>query len=126
MSGLNEPNVVIKIGAEGGSITVITRASAGGVTEYSVRLRDQTLTFLAEDEADNVIRRDTQWSNSWSDVIASLGRWPWPMLVPLHVHADYADRVLLAVQQFRGGDGQPARESSVERWKVACRSKEED
>src|SRR5450759_3850176 len=27
-------------------------------------------------EADNVIRRDTQWSDRWDDVIASLGRWP--------------------------------------------------
>jgi hypothetical protein len=126
MSGLNEPNVVIKIGAEGGSITVVARASVGGVTEYSVRLRDQTLTFLAEGEADNVIRRDTQWSDRWDDVIASLGRWPWPMLVPLQVHPDYADRVLLAVEQYRGRDGEPARPQSVDRWTEACRSKEGD
>jgi hypothetical protein len=63
---------IIKIGAECGSITVVARTGAGGVTEYSVRLRDQTLTFLAEDEADNVIRRDTQWSDRWD---RSMGRW---------------------------------------------------
>ena len=122
VSGVNDSVVIIQIGAEGGSITVVARTSAGGVTEYSVRLRDQTLTFLAEGEADNVIRRDTQWSDRWDDVIASLGRWPWPMLVPLQVHSDYVDRVLLAVEQYRGRDGQPARESAVDRWKEACRS----
>jgi hypothetical protein len=77
VSGVNDSVVIIQIGAEGRSITVVARTSAGGVTEYSVRLRDQTLTFLAEGEADNVIRRDTQWSDRWDDVIASLGRWPW-------------------------------------------------
>jgi hypothetical protein len=65
VSGVNDSVVIIQIGAEGGSITVVTRASASGVSEYSVRLRDQTLTFLAEGEADNVIRRDTQWSDRW-------------------------------------------------------------
>lgn len=118
---MSEPVIIVEIGAEGGSITVVVRTGAGGVPEYSVRMRDQTLTFLAEDEVGTVIRTNTAWSERWEDVVASLGRWPWPMLVPVYVHGDYADRILLAVKNFRGRDGKPARESSVERWAEACR-----
>jgi len=62
MTDADEPMVIIEIGAEGGSITVVSRTSAEGVPEYSVRLRDQTLTFLAEDEVGTVIRSNTPWS----------------------------------------------------------------
>ncbi len=116
--------VIIRIGAEGGSITVVARISAGGDREYSVRLRDQTLTFLSNDEAGAEIRTSTAWSERWDDVVTSLGRWPWQMLVPLYVHADYADRVLSAVRGFKGRDGRPASASAIEMWAEACHSHE--
>lgn len=120
MTGFTETSAIIEIGAEGGSITVVARTGDGGSTEFSVRMRDQTLTLLSEDEAGPEIRRDSAWSERWEDVVASLGRWPWPMLVPQFVHADYRDRILMAVKNFRGRDGKPARESAVERWAEAC------
>jgi len=43
------------------------------------------------------------------------------MLVPQFVHADYADRILMAVKEFRGRDGKAVRESAIERWAKACR-----
>lgn len=117
---MDEPIVIVEIGAEGGSITVVARTTDAGIPEYSVRLRDQTLTFLAEDEAGTAIRTNTAWSERWGDVLASLRRWPWPMLVPRFVHADYTDRMLVAVREFRGRNGQPASESAIDRWTAAC------
>lgn len=118
---ISSPQIVLEIGAEGGSITVLTRVGDGGVAEYSVRLRDQSLTLLQGDEIDNEIRRDTAWTHSWDQAIVALGRWPWPMLVPLKIHPYYAERMLVAVKNYRGRDGRPATERGMERWAAACR-----
>lgn len=110
-----------EIGAEGGSITVVARPGEGGVTEYSVRLRDQTLKFLKGDDGGGEIRRDTAWTDSWDEVVTALGRWPWPMLAPVSVQAEYAERILAAVLSYRGRDGRPANERGVRRWREASR-----
>jgi hypothetical protein len=120
MSNSGADIVIIEIGAEGGSIKVLKRTVANGAAEYSVQLRDQTLKFLSEDEGGSEIRRDSAWSESWPDVIKSLGRWPWPMLYPMSIHPSYRERVLAEVEGFRRSNGQPASESAVRRWKEAC------
>jgi hypothetical protein len=125
MSSSIEINVVIEIGAEGGSIKVIRRTSDDGVAQYSVQLRDQTLTFLSEDEAGPEIRRDYAWTESLDEVLKTLGRWPWPMLYPIYVHPDFRTRVLSEVELYRRPDGRPARASAVERWNNVCSPSDE-
>jgi hypothetical protein len=120
MSSLTEPTVIIEIGAEGGSIKVLASTAKDGAVQYSVQLRDQTMTFLSGDEAGPEIRRDSAWTESWEQALKTLSKWPWPMLYPMYVHPDYRERVLSAVERYRRPDGQPARESAVERWKEAC------
>ena len=121
MSSLTGPATILEIGAEGGSIKVLGRPAVGGVIEFSVQLRDQTMTFLSEDEAGPEIRRDTAWTARWRQVLKALGKWPWPMLYPIYVHPDYRERILLEVGQYRRPDGRSAAESAVERWREACR-----
>jgi hypothetical protein len=58
---ISASQIVLKIGAEGGSITVLTRTGDGGIAEYSVRLRDQSLTLLQGDETD---RRPPNFSSA--------------------------------------------------------------
>jgi hypothetical protein len=120
MSSLTEPTVIIEIGAEGGSIKVLRRTADDGAEQYSVQLRDQTMTFLSGDEAGPEIRRDSAWTTSWEQVLKTLRKWPWPMLYPMYVHPDYRERVLSEVERYRRPDGQPARASAVERCKEAC------
>jgi hypothetical protein len=110
----------MEVGAEGGSIKVLSRTADDGAAQYSVQLRDQSMTFLSKDEAGPEIRRDYAWTVSWEQVVKTLGKWPWPMLYPVYVHPDFRERVLSQVKLYRGWDGQPARVSAVERWKKAC------
>jgi hypothetical protein len=120
MTYLTEPTIIIEIGAEGGSIKVLGRPASDGAVQYSVQLRDQTMTFLSGDEAGPEIGRDFAWTTSWEQVVKTLGKWPWPMLYPMYVHPDYRERVLSEVERYRRPDGQPAKPSAVERWKEAC------
>jgi hypothetical protein len=115
-----EPFVVVEIGAEGGGIKVLSRSSDDGCLEYSVTMRDQTLTFLAEDEGGAVIRRSTDWMGSWNDAVAVLDRWPWPMLHPLRIHPEFRYRVLVAVEGYRDRCGRAATGSAVSRWRKAA------
>ena len=113
MSIGNGQTVIIEIGAEGGSIKVLARTGADGKPEYCVMLRDQTFTFLAEDEAGNVIKRNTEWTESWDDAVAALGRWPWPRLSPRYVDPEYRARVLAAAREYMGRDGRPVDEAAI-------------
>jgi len=115
-----DSGAIIEIGAEGGSITVLSRLSATGTKEYSVQLRDQSLTLLSEDEGGGEIRRDSLWTENWNEVVKTLGRWPWPMLYPLYVDPEYRERILAAVRGFTRKDGQSAGASAIDRWKRAC------
>jgi hypothetical protein len=117
---MSNPEVIMEVGAEGGSIKVLSRSADDGAAQYSVQLRDQAMTFLSNDEAGPEIRRDYAWTASWEQVVKTLGKWPWPMLCPVYVHPDFRERVLSQVKLYRGWDGQPARASAVERWKKAC------
>ena len=117
---MSEEVVIVKIGAEGGSIKVLKRTSAGGAVEYSVQLRDQTLTILTGEESDGEIRHDSTWSENWTDAVRTLGRWPWPMLHPVYIDPEYRELVLSEVRAFKGRDGQPARPDAIERWGQAA------
>jgi hypothetical protein len=120
MSDTATSTVVLEIGAEGGSIRVLKQIAGSGTAEYSVQLRDQSLMLLSGKEGGGEIRRDSVWTENWNDVIKALGRWPWPMLYPMYVAPEYRERVLAEVRMFKSSDGQPARESAVERWTDVC------
>ena len=117
-----EEITVLEIGAEGGSIKVLARTNAEGNTDYRITLRDQTLTFLSKSESEDLIETTTEWASDWDAVITSLGRWPWPMLVPVRIHPDYAARILAAVESFRDRRGCPASKKALNRWQEACGS----
>jgi hypothetical protein len=120
MSNSGAGFVIIEIGAEGGSIKVLRRDDERAI-QFSVQLRDQTMTLLSRDEGGSEIKRDSAWTICWEDVVSTMGRWPWPMLYPMYVHPDYRERVLLEVERYRRPDGQPATASAMERWIEACR-----
>jgi hypothetical protein len=120
MGNTTDPMLVVEIGAEGGSIKVLSRSSDDGSLEYCVTIRDQTLTFLAEDEGGSVIRRSTDWMDSWNAAVAVLDRWPWPMLHPLRIHPEFRYQILIAVEGYRDRSGRAATASAVSRWRQAA------
>jgi hypothetical protein len=113
--------VILEVGAEGGSVTVVGQPGVDSSNEYSVRLRDQSLTLLLGDEKDGLISCDMKWTRNWAQVITTLDRWPWPMLFPLHVDPAHAERVILAVTSYRDHGGQAVSGRGLTRWSDVCR-----
>jgi hypothetical protein len=97
-------SVILRIGAEGGGISLIGGQEATGYWHFSVRSVDQTPTFLAGEDADEEIVRASDWVSGWEAALELLDRRCsyWTRLYPLDVHAQFQDAVLAAVLA-RGG-----------------------
>jgi hypothetical protein len=110
--------VVLKVGAEGGGITLIAQELATG-WRYRYTMLDQTDLWL--DEGGSEIRRQSEWVNEWSDALAALDRYPWANLHPLEVHPKFADRVLVAARErlTRGYSSLRSRQR-LTNWSALC------
>ena len=96
-----EAELLLRIGAEGGSIAVYGSLSSDAASRFRVLMIDHTPTFLEFDEGGTPSRRDSGWLTSWADAMTALARWPWPHLVPLFVHERVAREVWDSVEEYR-------------------------
>ncbi|HYU46197.1 MAG TPA: hypothetical protein VEK84_08480 [Terriglobales bacterium] len=117
---MNKSEVILELGAEGGSLTLFgTRSEHSWV--YRTYTIDQTPTLVDEQES----RHWSDWVDSWEGALALLDKYPWTKLVPLAVHAEFRQQVWGAVQtRF-----EPAPSKTVlgetanwefERWRECC------
>jgi hypothetical protein len=93
---IGEPVVALHIGAEGGAIRLIAQPLSSG-WRYRYTLLDQSDVWL--DEGNSSVRRQSPWVREWQAALALLDRYPWAMLHPIAVHADFRTLVLAAVRE---------------------------
>jgi hypothetical protein len=94
--------IILKIGFEGGSHTILGIKAADG---WRFRLvRDET-TFRdllqAEYTQGLELWHQSDWVNSFDTALALLDPNPWHMLCPLEVHSDFRDQVWATVEERR-------------------------
>lgn len=104
-------DVVLEVGAEGGSLTVFRVTDANGHSTFEAYRNEAALKDILGDEDSRgmVFTETTPPLATLADAIAKLDRYPWHALHPLRLHPDFATQVLADVK-VRGG----AR--AVERW----------
>jgi hypothetical protein len=117
---MNDPKLLISIGAEGGSIALYGDNTDPAHPRYRMMVVDQTPTFLTGDESGLEIRRDSGWLSGWDDAMTALGRYPWANLYVLYVDPTVAAEVWKSLQDYATGSGQPVREGALSRWRDAC------
>jgi hypothetical protein len=109
-----QDTVILKIGVEGGSITV-TGSRSGDGWRFAVHVRDSTPDLLDEP----VEPRPPKMVASWGDLLEILDRYPWARLFPMEVHPEFRRAVLEAVvQRLSTPDERGFR--ALNRWKEAC------
>jgi hypothetical protein len=102
--------VVLEVGAEGGSITLYgLRTNQGWV--FSRKVIDQTPELIDEQS----IATNSECVGPWEAALGLLDRYPWPRLYPISVHPEFRDRVWSAVQDKLDGD-----EEALRRWRAIC------
>ena len=104
---------VLKVGAEGGSVTLYGQPSAQGWI-FNRCVNDQTPLMLDQGE----IRHSTTIVGDWPEALKLLDAYPWAMLHPIKVHPQFVEQILAAVSQRIEGSG--AQSSRLQRWKRVC------
>ena len=108
----NRQELILKVGAAGGSISVWSVSAKDGTRSFMVKTDESTLKELMtkEDAAGITFKSKTGPLISFADALAVLGRYPWHSLYPMFVHQDFIDPVLTAVMNLGG-------EKEVNRWR---------
>ena len=104
MNDGDEQELVLKVGAMGGSISVWSVNTKDGTRSFVVKTDESTLkAFMDEEDANGLsFKSETGSLHSFADALIVLGRDPWHLFSPLFVHQDYIDPVLTAVMNLGG------------------------
>jgi hypothetical protein len=108
----NKQELILKLGAMGGSISVWSVNAKDGTRSFVVKTNESTLKeFMDEEDAEGIgFESETERLHSFADALIALGDYPWHELYPMFVHQDFVDPVLAAVKELGG-------EKVVTRWR---------
>jgi hypothetical protein len=110
---MNKSEVILELGAEGGSITLYGIQTEGGWI-FSRNVIDWTPELIDEER----IQHKSPVVNSWEAALALLDQYAWQRLSPLLVHPEFSERIWSAVQS-RFKNDQDSR-FYIERWQSIC------
>jgi hypothetical protein len=85
----NQNEIIVKVGSEGGSITLFGLRS-GNNWVFSLNVIDQSMLIIDESS----IESDSKLVNSWAEAITLLDKYPWRKLHPLHVHPEFYELLI--------------------------------
>ena len=112
MNNGDEQELILKVGAMGGSLSVWSVNAKDGTRSFLVKTDESTLkAFMDEEDANGLsFESETELLQSFADALVALGRDPWHLFSPLFVHRDFIDPVLTAVKNLGGKE-------EVKRWR---------
>jgi len=103
--------IILEVGAEGGTLTLFGGKNATNAWEFWTK-RDETAVYELLDEEDRASLGSPVHKSEvvirLSEGLALLDRYPWFRLVPLQVHPEFRDAILLEVRK-RGTPADEAR-----------------
>src|ERR1700694_1651688 len=109
---MNLREVILRVGAEGGAITIYGVRTQDG-WRFQRNVVDQTPLMLDEEE----IRHDSAFTSSWEEALVLLDRYPWPRFYPIQVHPEFRQAIWAAVQKRYAGKNAA---EDLERWQDRC------
>jgi len=90
--------IIVKIGAEGGSLTVLGRKTTRGTWRFKASMVDESMLLLGEDDDVEVREASSAWEDSLAAVLTWLDKYPWARLHPTAVHPEFRREILEAVR----------------------------
>jgi hypothetical protein len=103
--------IVLKVGAEGGSLTLLRKRVAEAEWWFGMERNEEAIYDLLDEEdrpkSANYFSR-TKWVCSFQEGLNLLDKYPWFNLYPLYVHPEFFNAVLFEVGT-RGGTHEAAR-----------------
>lgn len=111
MKSMDRVEIILKVGAAGGSLTLFGVKSPDGQWKFFQECNEIAAYDLLseEDRAGITPISRTPYMYSIEEALLSLCRYPWFKLFPMEVHPDFLDTILKEVKRLGG-------HSQVERW----------
>jgi hypothetical protein len=102
--------VVLEVGAEGGSVKLVRERKADGNWQFQIKTDETTLRDVLSEGDQNGIEFSSQtgYVHSFEEALRLLDKYRWFKLYPLEIHPEFLDAVLVQVK-MRGGDAAEAR-----------------
>jgi NAD-dependent deacetylase len=114
---------ILKVGAEGGCMTLIGRQSDDGRWRFRVNVDASTFAeFMPDEFSADQLRRDGEWIDGFDAALEAFDQEvPWAQLSPIRVHPEFAGRVIEAVRnRLRSSDVTDHTQWKLERWTEVC------
>ena len=92
---------IVKIGAEGGSITLEGRRDAAHGWQFRLATNERAMWDMLGEKPSP--QEEGPWVSSWKEALTLLERYPWPRLHPLVVHPEFREAVLTAIGKHAEG-----------------------
>jgi hypothetical protein len=111
--------VVLEVGAEGGSITLVRERHGEEDWKFWVHTDESSMADLLDDDdlaGMGSLSSKTSGVHAFSDAMTLLDGYPWITLAPLYVHPDFLDFVLAQVRKCGG-------EAAETRWQTELGSR---
>ena len=108
------PEIVLKVGAEGGTLTILRERIVEQGWQFRIELNETTLYDMLSEEDQRGMRVEdfarTEYAPTCQEALRRIDRYQWFRLYPLEVHPEYLDAVLAEVRKNGGLD-------EVARWR---------
>lgn len=98
-SRMNQSEVILKVGAEGGTLSILGERTPAGDWRFQIG-RNETAVYdmLSEDDQNGITPcEDSRYMGSFADAITLMDKYPWHMFYPVEVHPDFRELVFAAV-----------------------------
>lgn len=108
---------IIKIGGEGGSITLLGYEQIPGLWVFTKKINE-----IFDDESKGVQKEKyIIQAYSWEDALQLIKKYPWPLLSPLYIHPLFREKVWGAVNEYVQQEYLDINSTpQLLRWKRAC------
>ena len=111
---MNKSEVIVKLGAEGGSVVLYGFRTGRGWT-FMREVSDLTPELIDEHH----IHTKLAVVDSWEAALELLDQYPWPKLFPISIHPDFRQKIWIAVQK-RVHSATKISELELQRWRDLC------
>lgn len=111
---MDQTEVIIKVGTEGGAVTLLGKRAASGWI-FASHVLDHTPLMIDEEP----IEHQSEFVDSWPAALALLSRYPWMEFYPLEVHPEFRLQTLAAVEAACVAQGDRPNRMS-QQWREVC------
>jgi hypothetical protein len=94
---MNKNEVILEVGAEGGSLTLVGTKVEHGWRFQMIRDESSFEDILTEEDCKGLeLQSESSWVGSWEAALALFDKYPWHLLYPVRVHPHFVTQIWAA------------------------------